>query len=47
LGRPAVARSVIEKAEALRAQCLSLRKVEKQLGLGEGTIRKRMKGSLQ
>ena len=42
LGRPALPGTLIAKAEALHAQGLSYRKIEKELGLGEGTIRKRI-----
>ena len=43
LGRPTIHNSVMEKAKELRKQGLSFRKIEKQLGLGEGTIRKKLK----
>lgn len=42
--RPALPGAVIEKAEALRTQELSCRKIGKELGLGKGTIRKRING---
>jgi DNA invertase Pin-like site-specific DNA recombinase len=42
LGRPALPGTLIAKAEALHAKGLSFRKIEKELGLGEGTIRKRI-----
>jgi len=43
LGRPTVNNDVLEKARILRKQGLSFRKIEKQLSVGEGTIRKRMR----
>jgi len=41
LGRPSISNEIFEKARLLRKQGLSFRKIENQLGLGEGTIRKR------
>ena len=41
LGRPSINNEIFEKARLLRKQGLSFRKIEKQLKLGEGTIRKR------
>jgi DNA invertase Pin-like site-specific DNA recombinase len=43
LGRPMVNNYIIQKAKVLRKQGLSFRGIEKQLGVGEGTIRKRIK----
>ncbi|MBW2149661.1 MAG: recombinase family protein [Deltaproteobacteria bacterium] len=43
LGRPPVTDTLFEKAKNLRAQGLSFRKIGKQLGVDEGTIRKRIK----
>jgi len=43
LGRPSVNNDILEKARVLRKQGLSFRRIEKQLGVGEGTIRKRIK----
>jgi DNA invertase Pin-like site-specific DNA recombinase len=43
LGRPKVHDGVLEKAKELQKQGLSLRIIEKQLGVGEGTIRKKLK----
>jgi DNA invertase Pin-like site-specific DNA recombinase len=40
LGRPKIHDGILEKAKELRKQGLSFRKIEKQLGVGEGTIRK-------
>jgi len=34
---------LLQKARVLRKQGLSFRRIEKQLGVGEGTIRKRIK----
>lgn len=45
LGRPPVSNQLLEKAKELQQQGLSMRKIEKHLGLGEGTIRKRLKQS--
>lgn len=42
LGRPKIHHSLLEKAKELRKQGMSFRKIEKQLGVGEGTIRKRI-----
>jgi DNA invertase Pin-like site-specific DNA recombinase len=41
LGRPSINNEILEKARLLRKQGLSFRKIENQLDLGEGTIRKR------
>jgi DNA invertase Pin-like site-specific DNA recombinase len=41
LGRPSINDDLIEDALLLRKQGLSFRKIENQLGLGEGTIRKK------
>lgn len=41
LGRPSINNEIFEKAISLRKQGLSFRNIENQLGLGEGTIRKR------
>jgi putative DNA-invertase from lambdoid prophage Rac len=38
LGRPSVNNDIIEKEVALRKQGLSFRRIEKQLGVGEGRI---------
>ena len=43
LGRPKIHDGILEKAKELRSQGMSFRKIEKQLGLGEGTIRKKIK----
>ena len=43
LGRPEVNNDILQKARVLRKQGLSFRRIEKQLGVGEGTIRKRLK----
>jgi DNA invertase Pin-like site-specific DNA recombinase len=43
LGRPKIHAGILEKAKDLRRQGLSFRKIEKQLGVGEGTIRKKIK----
>jgi DNA invertase Pin-like site-specific DNA recombinase len=45
LGRPSINNQIFEKARLLRKQGLSFRKIENQLGLGEGTIRKRFNSS--
>ncbi|MBI4595194.1 MAG: recombinase family protein [Candidatus Tectomicrobia bacterium] len=44
LGRPAVPDELLEKAKSLRRQGLSFRKIGKELGIDEGSIRKRMNG---
>ena len=41
LGRPSINNELFQKALLLRKQGLSFRTIEKQLNLGEGTIRKR------
>jgi DNA invertase Pin-like site-specific DNA recombinase len=43
LGRPSINIEILESASILRKQGLSFRKIEKQLGVGEGTIRKKIK----
>ncbi|MBC8456876.1 MAG: recombinase family protein [Deltaproteobacteria bacterium] len=43
LGRRSINDDIIEEAFSLRKKGLSFRKIEKDLGLGEGTIRKRLK----
>ena len=43
LGRPTISNYIFEKAKELRKQGLSFRKIEKELGVGEGTIRKKLK----
>ena len=43
LGRPEINNDILQKARVLRKQGLSFRRIEKQLGVGEGTIRKRMR----
>ena len=43
LGRPTINVEIFQKALMLRKQGLSFRKIEKQLGAGEGTIRKGIK----
>ena len=45
LGRPGVDDSVIEAAKALREEGKSFRKIEKQLGISEGVVRQRLKGT--
>ena len=47
LGRPPVADELYEKAKELREQGLSFRKIGRQLGLDEGTIRKRIKSGVK
>jgi DNA invertase Pin-like site-specific DNA recombinase len=42
LGRPRLNNDILEKARILRNQGLSFRRIEKDLGVGEGTIRKRL-----
>ena len=42
LGRPKIHNKILEKAKELQKQGLSFRKIEKQLGVGEGTIRKKL-----
>ena len=42
LGRPPKAESIYEKARIMRSEGLSFRKIGKQLGVDEGTIRKRL-----
>lgn len=42
LGRPLIYDSILEQAKLLRKQGLSFRKIEKQLGVGEGTVRKKI-----
>jgi DNA invertase Pin-like site-specific DNA recombinase len=43
LGRPKIHDGILEKAKELQKQGLSFRNIEKQLGVGEGTIRKKLK----
>jgi len=43
LGRPSINNDILKKAVVLRRQGLSFRRIEKDLGVGEGTIRKRMR----
>lgn len=43
LGRPSVSPTIIKKAEALRKQGLSYRKIGKRLGVSEGLVRKKLK----
>jgi DNA invertase Pin-like site-specific DNA recombinase len=43
LGRPKIHDGILKKAKDLRKQGISFRKIEKQLGVGEGTIRKTIK----
>jgi DNA invertase Pin-like site-specific DNA recombinase len=43
LGRPKIHDGILAKAKELRKRGLSFRKIEKQLGVGEGTIRKKLK----
>jgi DNA invertase Pin-like site-specific DNA recombinase len=43
LGRPKIHDGILENAKELRKQGMSFRKIEKQLGVGEGTIRKTIK----
>jgi DNA invertase Pin-like site-specific DNA recombinase len=42
LGRSKIYDAILEKAKKLRKQGMSFRKIEKQLGVGEGTIRKKI-----
>jgi len=42
LGRPPVPEETYKKAQALRSQGLSFRRIGRELGINEGTIRKRM-----
>ncbi|MBF0466982.1 MAG: recombinase family protein [Nitrospirae bacterium] len=44
LGRPQVADQIIEQAQALRLRGFSYRAIGRQLGVDEGTVRKRLKG---
>jgi DNA invertase Pin-like site-specific DNA recombinase len=43
LGRPKVHDSILEKAKELQKKGLSFRLIEKQLGVGEDTLRKKLK----
>jgi DNA invertase Pin-like site-specific DNA recombinase len=43
LGRPPVSELVYDKARKMRSEGLSFRKIGKQLGLDEATIRKKFK----
>lgn len=43
LGRPSINNEILETTSMSRKQGLSFRKIEKQLGVGEGTIRKKIK----
>ncbi len=43
LGRRPVAEELYKKAQALRSQGLSFCKIGRELGIDEGTVRKRMK----
>lgn len=45
LGRPAVPGSVMEKARVLRDKGLSFRKIGKELGVDEGTVRKKIQNA--
>lgn len=45
LGRPPVAEELYNKAKELRREGLSFRKIGRELGIDEGTIRKRMGGT--
>jgi DNA invertase Pin-like site-specific DNA recombinase len=47
LGRPPVSEELYEKAKQLRRKGLSFRKIGLELGIDEGTIRKRMKLDLK
>jgi DNA invertase Pin-like site-specific DNA recombinase len=42
LGRPTIPEYVLDQAKELRKQGLSFRNIENKLGLGDGTIRKRI-----
>ena len=42
LGRPKIQDGILEKAKEMKKQGMSFRKIEKQLGVGEGTIRKKL-----
>ena len=46
LGRPEIHNGTLEKAKELRKQGMSFRKIEKQLGVGEGTIRKKLNSQI-
>ncbi len=46
LGRPKIHDGILEKAIELRKQGLSFRKIEKQLRVGEGTIRKKLNSTV-
>ncbi len=46
LGRPPMSEELYEKAKEFRRQGLSFRKIGRVLGLDEGTIRKRIKQSI-
>jgi len=43
LGRPEINNAILQKAMILRKQGLSFRRIEEQLSVGEGRIRKRMR----
>jgi hypothetical protein len=43
LGQPAVPAYIIDKSKTLRRQGYSFRKIGKELGVDEGTFRKRIK----
>ena len=46
LGSPKIHDGILDKARALRREGLSFRKIEKQLGVGEGTIRKKLNSKI-
>jgi putative DNA-invertase from lambdoid prophage Rac len=43
LGRAEINNDILQKARVLQKQGLSFRRIERQSGVGEGTIRKRIK----
>lgn len=45
LGRPPISEDLYEKARELRLQGFSFRKIGQELGIDEGTIRKRTKSA--
>lgn len=47
LGRPPVASELYEKVKKLRKQGASFRKIGQELGIDEGTIRKRIRSAVK